>query len=242
MSSNNKLDDDTSRIFSLLNGIINPNQTEITTDDNFASNLFPPKDVEPRCLIDLAYKAMMSGQNLVATGYCGNYFVVGIPGTNFKILGDIYANIKGALVDNYETGFKNLKNFDKSKIYDICAGYSLGGAIAKFMSKYKYCKNIVTFGSPLTHDYNKNIPIREYINVMDDVDNGCCEFHWNMECKTYGMLLTDPVTTILDGYHYNKLYIGKYTNNNCIGKFAYTAWKTGFVLHSTYQDNLININ
>lgn len=229
---------DTSNVFSLLNNIKNPNQTEIMIDDNFVSNLLPPKNVNPRCLIDLAYEAMMSGQNLVKTGYCNGYFVVGIPGTNFKNIGDIYADVKGALIDNYETGFKNLKNFDKTKIYDICTGYSLGGAIAKFMSQYKYCKNIVTFGSPLTHQYNKNVPIREYINVMDDDGDGCCAYHWNMKCKTHGMLLTDPVTTILNGYHYNQLYVGTHKNNNCIGKFAYTVWKTGFVLHSTYQDNL----
>jgi hypothetical protein len=183
---------------------------------------------------------MTSGQNLVATDYCNGYFVVGLPGTNFKNAGDIYANVKGALVDNYKTGFERLKNFDKTKIYDICAGYSLGGAIAKYMSKFKYCKNIVTFGAPLTRDYNKNIPIIEYINVQDDdSEEGCCEFNWNMECKTRGKLLTDPVTTILYGYHYNKKYIGKYQNENCIGKFAYTVWKTGFTLHETYYNNLL---
>ena len=231
---------DTVYIFSKLNNIKNPNNTEIIQDDNFASNLLPPKDASPRCLIDLAYKAMMSGQNLVATGYCNGYFVVGLPGTNFKNAGDIYADVKGALVDNYKSGFDRLKNFDRTKIYDICSGYSLGGAIAKYMSKFKYCKNIVTFGAPLTRDYNKNIPIIEYIHVQDDDDSeeGCCEFHWNMECKTRGKLLTDPVTTILYGYHYNKKYIGKYQNENCIGKFAYTVWKTGFNLHETYQDDL----
>jgi hypothetical protein len=232
------LTNDTAQIFDLLYNIKNPNDTEIMQDDDYISNLLPPKDVDPRCLIDMAYDAMLSGQNLVKTGYCNNYFVVGIGGTNFKNAGDIYANIKGALIDNFESGFNNLKNFDKTKVYDICTGYSLGGAIAKYMSKFKYCKNIVTFGSPLTHDYNKNIPIQEYINVMDDDSNGCCDYHWNMKCKTYGMLLTDPVTTILNGYHYNKLYIGKHNNNNCIGKFAYTVWKTGFHLHSSYQDNL----
>ena len=243
-SSENKdiessLEPDTVYIFSQLNNIKNPNSTEITEDDNYISHLLPPKDVSPLCLIDLAYKAMMSGQNLVATGYCNGYFVLGLPGTNFKNAGDIYSNVKGALVDNFKSAFERLKNFDKTKIYDICAGYSLGGAIAKYMSKFKYCKNIVTFGSPLTGDYNKNIPIIEYINVKDDdSEEGCCEFHWNMECKTRGKLLTDPVTTILYGYHYNKKYIGKYENENCVGKFAYTVWKTGFNLHSTYQDNL----
>ena len=244
-SSENKnseasLEPETVNIFSLLNNIKNPNSTEISEDDNFISNLLPPSDVSPRCLIDLTYKAMASGQNLVATDYCNGYFVVGLPGTNFKNAGDIYANVKGALVDNYKTGFDRLKNFDKTKIYDICAGYSLGGAIAKYMSKFKYCKNIVTFGAPLTRDYNKNIPIIEYINVQDDdSEEGCCEFNWNMECKTRGKLLTDPVTTILYGYHYNKKYIGKYQNENCIGKFAYTVWKTGFTLHETYYNNLL---
>jgi hypothetical protein len=232
------LSTNTLQIFYLLSQINNPNDTEITQDDDFASNLLPPQDVNPRCLIDLAYDAMMSGKNLVKTGYCNNYFVVGIGGTDFKNAADIYANVKGALIDNYEQGFKNLKNFDTTKIYDICTGYSLGGAIAKYMSRFKYCKNIVTFGSPLTHDYNKNIPIQEYINVKDDDSNACCDYHWNMKCKTYGMLLTDPVTTILNGYHYNKLYIGKHNNNNCIGKFAYTVWKSKFDLHSSYQKNL----
>lgn len=234
----NELSINTLRIFDFLSKIKNPNDTEITQDDDYISNLLPPKDVDPRCLIDMAYDAMLSGQNLVKTGYCNNYFVVGIGGTNFKNAGDIYANVKGALIDNFESGFKNLKNFDRTKTYDICTGYSLGGAIAKYMSRFKYCRNIVTFGSPLTHDYNKNIPIQEYINVKDDESNACCDYHWNMKCKTYGMLLTDPVTTILNGYHYNKLYIGKHNNNNCIGKFAYTVWKSGFHLHSSYQDNL----
>ena len=156
---------------------------------------------------------------------------------NFKNIGDIYADVKGALIDNYKTGFERLKNFNKSLVYDICAGYSLGGAIAKYMSQFKYYKNIVTFGAPLTIKYNKNVPIREYINVRDDSD-GCCEYNWNTECKRRGMLLTDPVTTILYGYHYNQYYVGKHQNSNCIGKFAYTVWRSGFELHSTYQDNL----
>jgi hypothetical protein len=236
--SSQQLSPSTLQIFDLLSQIKNPNNTEIIKDDNYASNLLPPKDVDPRCLIDLAYDAMMSGQNLVKTGYCGKYFVVGIGGTNFKNAGDIYANIKGALIDNYESGFNNLKNFDRTKTYDICTGYSLGGAITKYMSQFSYCKNIVTFGSPLTHNYNKNIPIQEYITVQDDDMDVCCEFYWNMKCKTYGMLLTDPVTTILNGYHYNKLYIGKHSNTNCVGKFAYTVWKTGFELHSSYQNKL----
>jgi hypothetical protein len=234
----NELSINTLLTFDLLSKIKNPNDTEITQDDDYISNLLPPKDVDPRCLIDLTYDAMMSGQNLVKTGYCNNYFVVGIGGTNFKNAGDIYANIKGALIDNFKSGFDNLRNFDRTKTYDICAGYSLGGAIAKYMSQFSYCKNIVTFGSPLTHDYNMNIPIREYITVQDADSNACCDYHWNMKCKTYGMLLTDPVTTILNGYHYNKFYIGEHSNNNCIGKFAYTVWKMGFELHSSYQDKL----
>jgi hypothetical protein len=94
-----------------------------------------PPDIDAKCLIALSYKAMTSGKNLVAYGTCSGYNVVGIPGTNFKNIKDIIANINGATFDNYKSGFDNLKNFD-FKTYDFCAGYSLGGAIATIAAAY----------------------------------------------------------------------------------------------------------
>ena len=197
-----------------------------------------PSDIDAKCLIALSYKAMTSGKNLVAYGKCSGYNVVGIPGTNFKNIKDIVANIKGATFDNYKSGFDNLKNFD-FKQYDICTGYSLGGAIAKFMSLNGYCKNVITFASPLTSKYNMDIPIIQYVNTIDDMD-GCCKRDWLGKCITKGMFLADPVTLIVKGNHQNVKYIGKRQNNECVGSFAYTVWKQGFDLHliSSYEPNL----
>lgn len=224
-------------VYSYLQNIKNP-----TFDDknkiNYNMTTTIPPDIDAKCLIDLSYKAMTSGKNLVAYGTCSGYNVVGIPGTNFKNIKDIVANINGATFDNYKSGFDNLKNFD-FKTYDFCAGYSLGGAIAKFMSLNGFCKNIITFASPLTSKYNMNIPIVQYVNTIDDID-GCCKRDWLGNCITKGMFLVDPVTLIVKGNHQNVKYVGKRQNNECIGSFAYTIWKQGFDLHliSSYEPNL----
>ena len=232
---NNNLNDP---VIYLLKNIINPNLTELSQNQDEVNILLPPTDIDPKCLLSLSYKAMTSGNNLVAFGNCNGYSSIGIPGTNFENPKDIIADIKGALDDNYKTGFNNLKNFDKKK-YDFCTGYSLGGAIAKYMSLNNYCKNIITFGTPLTHEYNYSIPIIQYINSIDDED-GCCKRDWLGICKEKGMFLLDPVTLILFGNHENKRYIGNRKNNKCIGNFAYTVWKQKFNLHliSTYENNL----
>lgn len=232
---NNNLNDP---VIYLLKNIINPNLTELSQNQDEVNILLPPTDIDPKCLLSLSYKAMTSGNNLVAFGNCNGYSSIGIPGTNFENPKDIIADIKGALDDNYKTGFNNLKNFDKKK-YDFCAGYSLGGAIAKYMSLNNYCKNIITFGTPLTQEYNYSVPIIQYINSIDDED-GCCKRDWLGFCKENGMFLVDPVTLILKGKHENMKYIGNRKNNKCIGNFAYTVWKQKFNLHliSTYENNL----
>ena len=226
-------------IYSYLQNIQNPTVDDIAKNKiNHNIETTIPPDIDPKCLIALSYKAMTSGKNLVAYGTCSGYNVVGIPGTNFKNIKDIVANINGATFDNYKSGFDNLKNFD-FKQYDVCTGYSLGGAIAKFMSLNGYCKNVITFASPLTSKYNMDIPIIQYINTIDDMD-GCCKRDWLGKCITKGMFLADPVTLILKGNHQNVKYIGKRQNNECVGSFAYTVWKQGFDLHliSSYEPNL----
>ena len=232
---NNNLNDSTSY---LLKNIINPTLTELSQDQNNKNFLVPPNDIDPKCLLSLSYKAMTSGDNLVAFGNCNGYNSVGIPGTNFENIIDIMSDIKGALHDNYKSGFDNLKNFNGG-MYDFCAGYSLGGAIAKYMSLHNYCKNIITFGTPLTFEYNYNVPIIQYINSIDDED-GCCKRDWLGFCKENGMFLVDPVSLILNGKHENMKFIGNKKNNNCVGNFAYTVWKQKFNLHliSTYENNL----
>ena len=226
-------------IYSYLQNIQNPTVDDIAKNKiNHNMETTIPSDIDAKCLIALSYKAMTSGKNLVAYGKCSGYNVVGIPGTNFKNIKDIVANIKGATFDNYKSGFDNLKNFD-FKQYDICTGYSLGGAIAKFMSLNGYCKNVITFASPLTSKYNMDIPIIQYVNTIDDMD-GCCKRDWLGKCITKGMFLADPVTLIVKGNHQNVKYIGKRQNNECVGSFAYTVWKQGFDLHliSSYEPNL----
>ena len=226
-------------IYSYLKNIQNPTVDDIAKNKiNHNMETTIPSDIDAKCLIALSYKAMTSGKNLVAYGKCSGYNVVGIPGTNFKNIKDIVANIKGATFDNYKSGFDNLKNFD-FKQYDICTGYSLGGAIAKFMSLNGYCKNVITFASPLTSKYNMDIPIIQYVNTIDDMD-GCCKRDWLGKCITKGMFLADPVTLIVKGNHQNVKYIGKRQNNECVGSFAYTVWKQGFDLHliSSYEPNL----
>lgn len=230
----------TDSIFLFLKNINNPSITELSINNtNIDIIKIPPSDIDPKCLLELSYQAMISGNNLVKVGICNGYKSIGIPGTNFENKEDIIANIRGALNDNYKTGFNNLKNFDFQQ-YDFCGGYSLGGAIAKFMSLNNYCKNIITFGTPLTFEYNKQIPIIQYINTIDDND-GCCDRTWFGGCKKKGMFLTDPVTLILKGNHENPTYIGNKNNNECIGNFAYTVWKQKFNLHliSTYEKNII---
>lgn len=226
-------------IYSYLHNIKNPTVDDIAKNKiNHNMETTIPPDIDPKCLIALSYKAMISGKNLVAYGTCSGYNVVGIPGTNFKNIKDIVANINGATFDNYKSGFDNLKNFD-FKQYDVCTGYSLGGAIAKFMSLNGYCKNVITFASPLTSKYNMDIPIIQYVNTIDDMD-GCCKRDWLGKCITKGMFLVDPVTLIVKGNHQNVKYIGNRQNNECIGSFAYTIWKQGFDLHliSSYEPNL----
>jgi hypothetical protein len=226
-------------IYSYLQNIQNPTVDDIAKNRiNHNMETTIPSNIDAKCLIALSYKAMTSGKNLVAYGKCSGYNVVGIPGTNFKNIKDIVANIKGATFDNYKSGFDNLKNFD-FKQYDICTGYSLGGAIAKFMSLNGYCKNVITFASPLTSKYNMDIPIIQYVNTIDDMD-GCCKRDWLGKCITKGMFLADPVTLIVKGNHQNVKYIGKRQNNECIGSFAYTVWKQGFDLHliSSYEPSL----
>jgi len=220
-----------------LNKISNPNITEIYNDPDTNPNI-TSVIVDFDCLIGLVNKAMTLGPSMVFTGICNQYNSIGIQGTDFKDIGDIWSDISGALYDNYKTGFKRLKNFDY-KVYDICFGYSLGGGITKYMANNNYCKNVITIGSPLTFRYNNKIPIIQYINVIDDND-GCCKFNWKGECKEYGMYLVDPVTLILKGKHENVKYIGNKINNNCIGNFAYTVYKDNFNLHMlwTYHDNL----
>jgi hypothetical protein len=224
-------------IYSYLQNIQNPKVDDIKKINYNITTVIPP-NIDTKCLLDLTYKAMVSGKNLVAYGKCGEYNAVGVPGTNFKNIKDIIANINGATFDNYKTGFDNLKNFD-FKIYDFCAGYSLGGAIAKFMSLNGYCKNVITFASPLTSKYNMDIPIIQYVNTIDDID-GCCKRDWLGKCITKGMFLVDPVTLIVKGNHENIKYIGNRQNNECVGSFAYTVWKQGFDLHliSSYEPNL----
>jgi hypothetical protein len=223
-------------VYSNLQNIKSPSLNVNNLNRNLSS-LVPP-DIDAKCLIELTYKAMTSGKDLVAYGKCSGYNVVGVPGTDFKNIKDIIANIKGATYDNYKSGFDNLKNFD-FKIYDFCAGYSLGGAIAKYMALIGYCKNVITFASPLTSKYNMDIPIIQYVNTIDDTD-GCCKRDWSGKCLKKGMFLTDPVTLIFKGTHVNIKYIGKRQNDDCIGSFAYTIWKQGFDLHliSSYEPNL----
>ena len=225
-------------VYSYLQNIKNPTIDEILKPNHTSSYIIPP-EVDPKCLIDLSYKAMTSGKQRVAVGICSGYNTVGIPGTDFNNPEDIIADIRGALYDNYKSGFDNLKNFDRTKKYDFCTGYSLGGGIAKYMSLNNYCKNIITFASPLTMKYNTKIPIIQYINTIDD-DDGCCKRNWLGECIKKGMFLVDPVTLILEGNHENVKYIGKRKNNECIGNFAYTVWKKGFDLHliPSYENNL----
>ena len=226
-------------IYSNLKNIKNPIVNELNTDIlSYNISTIAPPNIDAKCLLALSYKAMTSGKNLVSYGSCTGYNVVGIPGTNFKNIKDIIANINGATFDNYKSGFDNLKNFD-FKTYDFCTGYSLGGAIAKFMSLNGFCKNIITFASPLTSKYNLDIPIIQYVNTIDDMD-GCCKRDWLGKCIKKGMFLVDPVTLILKGNHENIRYVGKRENNECIGSFAYTIWKQGFDLHliSSYEPNL----
>ena len=201
------------------------------------TNILITDNIDSKCLLSLAYNAMTLGNNLVSTGVCNGYSSIGIAGTNFENIKDILADIKGSLNDNYKSGFDNLENFEH-KQYDFCAGYSLGGSIAKYMSLNNYCKNIITFGSPLTMKYNEKIPIIQYINTIDD--DGCCKRNFIGICIKRGMFLVDPVTLILYGKHNNIKYIGNRKNNECVGDFAYTIWKRGFNLHllSTYENNL----
>jgi hypothetical protein len=224
-------------VYSYLQNIKNPTLDELIKTNHTSLSVTPPY-IDPKCLIELSYKAMTSGKQQVALGKCGGYNTVGIPGTDFNDIEDIIANIKGALYDNFKTGFDNLKNFDRTKKYDVCTGYSLGGGIAKYMSLNNYCKNVITFASPLTMKYNINIPIIQYINTIDDFD-GCCKRNWLGKCVKKGMFLADPVTLILKGNHQNIKYIGKRQNNDCVGNFAYTVWKKGFDLHliSSYENN-----
>ena len=228
-------------VFDILNSISNPNSTDINNDTNITNPLLPPRNADPQCMLSLINQAMNSGQNLVKTGNCNGYKVVAVAGTNFKEAGDIWADVVGALGDNFKTGFERLKNFD-FKVYDICAGYSLGGGIVKYMATQNYCKNVFTIASPYTLKYNNKIPIVQYANTIDD-EEGCCKFNWLGECKEKGMFLADPVTLILTGSHRNLRYIGNRKNNNCVGTFAYTVWKSKFALHmlGVYEDNLPRI-
>lgn len=179
---------------------------------------------------------MASGDNLVMYGNCNNYDIIALGGTNFKNYEDIWSNLFGGLNDNFKTGFNNLKNFDFKK-HKICTGYSLGGAISKYMAINNYCENVITFGTPLTNDYKTSIPIVQYINVIDDND-GCCKRNWLGECIKKGMFLVDPVTLILKGNHQNIIYVGNKKNTECIGTFAYTVYKTKFNLHLSYENKL----
>lgn len=225
-------------VYSSLQNIKNPTIDEILKPNHTTLSATPP-NIDPKCLIELSYKAMTSGKEKVAVGICSGYNTVGIPGTDFNNPEDIIADIKGALYDNFKSGFDNLKNFDRTQKYDFCTGYSLGGGIVKYMSLDNYCKNIITFASPLTMKYNIKIPIIQYINTIDD-DDGCCKRNWLGKCVKKGMFLVDPVTLILEGKHQNVQYIGKRQNKDCIGNFAYTVWKKGFELHliPSYENNL----
>jgi hypothetical protein len=193
--------------------------------------------INPTCFLDLIAEASNLGKNKAAEGMCNDFTVVAFSGTNFKNIKDIVSNIEGPF-DDYKDAFQNIDNF-KYKNYDFCVGYSLGGAIVKYLSTLQiYCNNIITFGSLLTENYNNHIPIVEYINVSDD--DGCCEKSLLGECKLNGMFLVDPVTHIIKGNHHNVKYIGKKSNNNCIGSFLYTIWKTDFNLHNldSYYNNI----
>lgn len=229
-----------SSLYESIKSVPNPTQSDLDNDIDFHSSL-PPKNINPKCLIDLSYQAMLSGDNLVKYGFCNNYEVVALGGTNFKNYEDIWSDVVGAVKDNYKTGFNNLKNFD-FKQHQICTGYSLGGAIAKYMAINNYCQNVITFGTPLTRDYKVSIPIIQYITVIDD-DEGCCKRNWLGQCILKGMFLADPVSLILTGNHNNVQYIGNNKNKECLGNFAYTVFRTKFNLHliSTYQQFLPDV-
>ena len=229
-----------SNTYNVLKNIPNPTQSDFDNDKDFKTSL-PPSNINPKCLINLAYKAMISGDNLVKYGSCNNYEVVAMGGTNFKNYEDIWSDVVGAIDDNYKTGFDNLKNFD-FKTHQICTGYSLGGAIAKYMAINNYCQNVITFGTPLTRDYKVSIPIAQYISVVDD-EEGCCKRNWFGECVQKGMFLADPVSLILKGTHNNIKYVGNVKNKQCLGTFAYTVFRTKFNLHliSTYEQYLPDV-
>ena len=223
-------------IINSLNQIINPNITLLSM--NNSSKIYtslPPSNINPSCFMNLAYNN--GATDMVSTGMCNGYTVVGVPGTNFSHINDIISDLDGLTLDNFKHGFTSLTNFD-SKTYDFCAGYSLGGGIVKYISLNNYSRNIITFGSPLTHMYNNAIPIIQYINTVDT--DGCCQYSWFGACQQYGMYLQDPVTLILSGSHENPTYIGTRKNNNCVGNIAYTVYKTQFNLHlvTTYLENL----
>ena len=227
-----------------INNIINPSRDRIlnyTTEHILAVK--HNQIIDPKCLLDLVVESMKNGKDKSATGRCDSMTVIAFPGTDFENTQDILSNIKGP-IDYYRSAFENIDNFEYRK-YDICTGYSLGGAITKYLSTLgEYCTSIVTFGSLLTEHYNNNIPIIEYINVMDYPD-GCCEINWIGECNKRGMILADPVTHLVKGFHHNVKYINKHENVNklnveCVGSFIYTIWKTEFTLHNigTYKENL----
>ena len=223
-------------ILNLLKQINNPNVTLLNLNNTKSiTTMLPPSNINLNCFMELAFNN--GATDTVSTGMCNGYTVVGVPGTNFQYLNDIISDLNGLTFDNFKHGFDSLKNFD-FKVYDFCAGYSLGGGIVKYMSLHNYCRNIITFGSPLTHQYNFAVPIIQYINAVDD--DGCCQYSWFSTCLQYGMYLQDPVTLILTGTHQNPTYVGNKKNNNCVGNIAYTVWKQRFNLHlaTTYFQNL----
>jgi len=233
--------DDYDSILYKIRQIKNPESTDIINLNMnyiYLSNESESEYINPTCFLDLITEASNLGKNKVAEGLCHGFTVVAFSGTNFENIKDIISNIEGPF-DDYKNAFKNIDNFNPGN-YDFCVGYSIGGAIVKYLSTLKiYCNNIITFGSLLTQNYNNNIPIIEYINVLDD--DGCCEKTLFGHCNYNGMFLVDPITHIVKGNHHNIKYIGERTNNNCIGSFLYTIWKTDFDLHKldTYYNNII---
>ena len=184
--------------------------------------------------------------HMYAEGLCNGKSIIAYAGTNnYKdprildslFISDVVNDIYGGTIDNFKRGFEQFP-IPPNKIFDFAIGHSLGGALVKWgVSNNKLkAKNVITYGSPYTSDYDESIPITQFINTVDD-STACCQYGF-FNCAKYGVTYTDPVSQVLPftlngrtSKHINPYYLGSKKYISCQGSFAGTVYKTGASLH-----------
>jgi hypothetical protein len=181
-------------------------------------------------LIDVSYTKI----NQAVEGTCNGLSIIAFPGTNpistKTFLNNVFYDIY-SVVDNFEAGFNAISGYNPSKVYDYAVGHSLGGGTIKWgVSNNKLkANNVLTFGSALTRNYNKNIPITQYIKTRDN-NNSCCVHGW-FSCRRRGQTYLDPITLVLVGSHTNPYYLNNPKFLNCPVNLPKTLFDTTFSLH-----------